>query len=131
MNNQTPPNNGNQNNGNQNNGYNNINQQPQQIPMQAIPTYQVAVVDDKSGLGIASLICGIISLLTCAWSIIFPLLSIIFACLARNPLNNNKMHTSAKIGLILTIISLLPCIILILVIALGGFAGCASCVAAG
>ncbi len=107
-----------------NNGYNN------QQPPQGIPTYQVAVVDDKSGLGVAALVFGIISLVTCASSLIPPVLSVIFALLARNPLDNNKMHGTAKIGLILTLVSLIPFVLGIVFVILFVVVGAGGCAAA-
>lgn len=57
----------------------------------------------QSGMAIAALVCGIISICSCGIIFIPEILGIIFACIALK--DKNRKQTMAKVGLVLSIIS--------------------------
>ncbi len=75
---------------------------------------QVVIVDNKSGLGTASLIIGIISLVTCGSTIILPILGMLLGIMARNPVTK-KMDGNGKAGFICSAISAVPVVLSLLV----------------
>ena len=64
---------------------------------------EVVEAPKKNGLATASLVCGILSLLCCGISGLPSILAIVFGAIAKSKDKDNK---SAKIGLLLGIISI-------------------------
>lgn len=86
----------------------------------------ISSADDYSiGFAIASLVMGILGLLSCCCIFcinpgpIFDILGIIFYCLQKKD-EYGKKPTAATIGLVLSIVGLLACIIMYLFVFIGG-----------
>ena len=69
------------------------------------PVVEVVAAEEKkgNGMGIASLICGILGVTCCCGSFLAPILSIVFACISKKNTGKNGLATA---GLILGIIGL-------------------------
>lgn len=59
--------------------------------------------EKQSGMAIAALVCGIISICSCGIIFIPEILGIVFACIAMK--DKNRKQTMAKVGLILSVVS--------------------------
>lgn len=70
--------------------------------------------EKQSGMAIAALVCGIISICSCGIIIIPEILGIVFACISMK--EKNRKQTMAKVGLILSIISFVLFFFLIIIL---------------
>lgn len=71
----------------------------------------------QSGMAIAALVCGIISICSCGMLFIPGILGIVFACIAMK--DKSRKQTMAKAGLVISIISFGLCFMVLIMIAIG------------